>query len=1455
MSLQSLINCYVHGIIRRSQGLHNMNPFEQFNFFECRKKIKQGLQTFEWLFLGLDSHIINVVMQMGDKFLADGNAQIALEFYREARHLFPHAGICYIREAQCKTVLNSCYVSGGITKTTSKTVGETNDEKLDEATGGIEQSATKDITPSAASAKVANTVTEAITSKQLKREQMAKEKKLNEASGGIEQSATKDISQNTASAKVKGSKQLKREQMARDKEIEREIEKAKKQQEEEVGKRKEVEARKRKEQEKRDTKLRKQEEVEARNRNEQEERENKLRKQEEMEARNRKEQEERENKLRKQEEVEARNRNEQEERENKLRKQEEVEVRKRKEQEEREKKLRKQQEVEAHQGKEREENKQKLEKQKNDERKKQQEQTEECLKTKSLKACDDNKVNNVKTSLDDTPTNFDHVLSTGSHLRRICPTCNTPQVFSSQICNSCKSRLVLWYREVNTSNWTNPRKPPKCTAEPYQCKHFKKSKKCVKIPCMFAHGQDEAEIWTLCYGKGANKKKKATSSTTTTSSQDFDISLVKEHEKLRCKFCDIMFSSMSQLEYHCSDHQHRVNVIKSQQLNTKSAMKVRPAPDGVYMGRYKLCRRFEQGHCYFGNKCTFAHGREECAYWITSYQRRAQYLAQLRKERVLPESFSEKVRRRIKHKGEHVLKDDLPGVTVNCSPQWQVKLDGPQDHMWEFDVRIQTKYKLLLSQVSFLWETHLDKFKFLCSPGKNHSSNMQSIRLLKEDFDEDSAKQESVVQFCIQFSSSVFGDFQQKLVFDFGHDSVLARSLCVSVISEDICSSKEEPSTRTTHCSILEWSVEKMELVLCEDLIGMDSGGLCEQYSIPNVLPDPAEFVGFKPETYCKQWHDILFIEEQHIQTEIARYDIQNGAMKIVNSFQSAVESVFARPGEFFGEIYLSDYLVMDEVAGHLIKRSVMSVILRPKVGHFQSDRVYECSIKLKTYQLVIVKLNEVLCKDYGFKNDQVICIDLKFRYNRLPMCEMHQAIDMCKKKTQVLLPNVETVSYKYKKLNHSGFMDKKPNTNQDKAITMILDPSLTPPILMIGPFGTGKTFTLSLACVSIIGQSERNKVLICTHTNSAANIHLAHLDAKIQAKPPFSIRPLRVLGLHLKVTTVPDELRKYCLIEETTNVIKEPSWNEIRDHNVIITTLVTARMLWKFYQNERLRFTHILIDEAAQALEPECLTPLVMADGNTKIVLAGDHKQMGLRVYSKCRWAEDFGLKISLVERLHTHYEQYNNTSSNLKSSSVKDKPPYVVLLFENYRCHAKILEFPSDCFYGGELIAKGDQSTHDLVPVLSFYTAQGVDQQVEGSLAYYNDAEVAEVVKRVEELVHLWPKDWSKSIGVVTPYRDQVERIRHGLRKKGLGDVHVGTVEGVQGKEFKALFISTVRTMKTCSWIEGRNSDLSELDFGFLSDPRFLNAAVTRAQSLLAVVGDPMSLCSVGECRNLWK
>ena len=111
-------------------------------------------------------------------------------------------------------------------------------------------------------------------------------------------------------------------------------------------------------------------------------------------------------------------------------------------------------------------------------------------------------------------------------------------------------------------------------------------------------------------------------------------------------------------------------------------------------------------------------------------------------------------------------------------------------------------------------------------------------------------------------------------------------------------------------------------------------------------------------------------------------------------------------------------------------------------------------------------------------------------------------------------------------------YMEKKPNDNQHEAIAMILDPSPTPPILLLGPFGTGKTFTLYHACVSILSESENNKVLICTHSNSAANIHLSYLHEKLREKTALKIRPLRLLNLMRKVSTISMELRGYCLIE-----------------------------------------------------------------------------------------------------------------------------------------------------------------------------------------------------------------------------------------------------------------------------------------------------------------------------------
>lgn len=72
--------------------------------------------------------------------------------------------------------------------------------------------------------------------------------------------------------------------------------------------------------------------------------------------------------------------------------------------------------------------------------------------------------------------------------------------------------------------------------------------------------------------------------------------------------------------------------------------------------------------------------------------------------------------------------------------------------------------------------------------------------------------------------------------------------------------------------------------------------------------------------------------------------------------------------------------------------------------------------------------------------------------------------------------------------------------------------------------------------------------------------------------------------------------------------------------------------------------------------------------------------------------------------------------------------------------------------------------------------------------------------------------------------------------------------------------MIISTVRTTAIADNPPNIPENMEDCDgeygdFGFLSDRKLLNTAFTRAQSLVAVVGDPIALCAIGECTNVWR
>ena len=69
-----------------------------------------------------------------------------------------------------------------------------------------------------------------------------------------------------------------------------------------------------------------------------------------------------------------------------------------------------------------------------------------------------------------------------------------------------------------------------------------------------------------------------------------------------------------------------------------------------------------------------------------------------------------------------------------------------------------------------------------------------------------------------------------------------------------------------------------------------------------------------------------------------------------------------------------------------------------------------------------------------------------------------------------------------------------------------------SPPLVVFGPFGTGKTFTLNQAVRLLVQLDKSHRILLCTHSNRAADIHVEHLHKYLNERNGVpAARPLRV--------------------------------------------------------------------------------------------------------------------------------------------------------------------------------------------------------------------------------------------------------------------------------------------------------------------------------------------------------
>lgn len=192
----------------------------------------------------------------------------------------------------------------------------------------------------------------------------------------------------------------------------------------------------------------------------------------------------------------------------------------------------------------------------------------------------------------------------------------------------------------------------------------------------------------------------------------------------------------------------------------------------------------------------------------------------------------------------------------------------------------------------------------------------------------------------------------------------------------------------------------------------------------------------------------------------------------------------FALPGELFAKVPTPYNLSPDTDEGYLLNRSVPTAFLAldPPVD----NRVYEVGVynKATTENTIWLLIPKSCCSELNLKPKTSLNVEIQFQIDQLLFWQWHQAVDNLLDE-RLVLPDVASCTIPY-----CLRQPREGNSKQKLAISFITGQVTSsrqvPPLLIYGPFGTGKTFTLAMATLEIIRQPN-TRVLICTHTNRLA--------------------------------------------------------------------------------------------------------------------------------------------------------------------------------------------------------------------------------------------------------------------------------------------------------------------------------------------------------------------------------
>lgn len=326
----------------------------------------------------------------------------------------------------------------------------------------------------------------------------------------------------------------------------------------------------------------------------------------------------------------------------------------------------------------------------------------------------------------------------------------------------------------------------------------------------------------------------------------------------------------------------------------------------------------------------------------------------------------------------------------------------------------------------------------------------------------------------------------------------------------------------------------------------------------------------------------------------------------------------------------------------------------------------------------------------------------------------------------------------------------------------------------------------------------------------------------------PENINEKEIVKFKVKINTQKKE--KICkILEIQKQWIDRLQQCEEAELYIIKNTTIIAGTCTGFISKRVLRdttFDYVIVDEAAKATYPELAVSFSKAE---KIILVGDHKQLppvlDLDIIEENEEKLDKKDFVEgLFEKLYNNFPEENRHRLSIQ-----------------YRMHPVIGSLISRVFYENEIqngipgkeritgIPGYDDISIEWITTSKIPELKRKEEKIgnDEKATYKNSFEISIIKSKLHELDLLSTR--VVKVGVITAYRGQKSAIKEMVKQQKFNyiQVEIDTVDAFQGGQKEIIIYSTVRSSNTNG-------------IGFLKSEARLNVSLSRAQSLLIVVGD---------------